>query len=306
MKASDLPSKIVLPFADGAGSTYRRDVPVPSQIGVTNGAASFTDGFPPDTFQALTAGGVPADGKDVNGLLHQMSAWDRWLAAGGPARFDAGFANSIGGYPLGATVQSNASPQVSFVSLVDNNTTDPNSGVAGVWAVSSAALYTVGTFACTPNTLNPVNIFWNGPVYRNINIQFSDVLTAGIPDSSSPTGLSHFGVSIGIRASDGSISTTSMPIFALKYSQKSLNYGSIVAQGTDFDTSQMRVLSNIYGAAYGSLPNALADTQSTTEVSDSRNTTYGELNMRHQGGLTGLVLTPASTWLSGTFTLHAS
>ena len=34
-------------------------IPVPSQIGITPGAASFTDGFPPLTATPIGSGGIP-------------------------------------------------------------------------------------------------------------------------------------------------------------------------------------------------------------------------------------------------------
>ena len=56
MQLTDKPSKIALPFANAGG---KRTIPVASQIGVVAGAASFTDGFPPLTFNPISAGGIP-------------------------------------------------------------------------------------------------------------------------------------------------------------------------------------------------------------------------------------------------------
>lgn len=126
MLASAIPGKIVLPFANGAGGSYIRTVPVPSQIGITNGAASYTDGFPPLTFEPLASGGYAPDGKDFNGLLNAMSAWNRWQGAGGTVAYDSAFSTSVGGYPKGALLQSAVTNGKFFVSKIDNNTDNPD------------------------------------------------------------------------------------------------------------------------------------------------------------------------------------
>ena len=301
MKASDLPAKITLPFASGAPTANRATIPQASQISTNPGVASFTDGFPPVTMEPVASGGIPPRGQDFNGLLYEMTGWERWTAAAGPNHYDSAFSSAVGGYPQGAVLQSASNPQVSFTSLVDDNTSNPDTGGAG-WAVSSAALYAVGTYSVAVGTLTPLNIFWTGKTYRNINIQFKDAMTTG----SGPYPRTDCGIYIGILGIDGVISTTVHPIFAIYNYGQSVNYGSITAQGTDLDTSQMRVLSNIFGNAYGSLPDTLIDTQASSAQSDTRNMVYGELNNLHQGGLQGIQLTPVSPWLSGTFTLHAS
>lgn len=132
MNSSDIPAKFPIPFANAATATYTRQVPTGSQIGVNDGAASLTDGFPPLTFLPQTAGGVPPDGRDVNGILAQATAWARWQAAGGPIRFDNAFATAVGGYPLGATLQSTTAGVV-WQSTVQGNLTDPDGGSSAGW-----------------------------------------------------------------------------------------------------------------------------------------------------------------------------
>ena len=130
MQDSDTPTKIPLPFASSAGAGYINTIPTASQIGVTNGAASFTDGFPPLTFVPISSGGAGPFGKDFNGLLLQITAGLQWLQAGAPIYYDVGFSASIGGYPKGALL-SNATTLGSFwISEVDNNTTNPDTGGA--------------------------------------------------------------------------------------------------------------------------------------------------------------------------------
>ena len=64
------PTKITVPFAN-TGS--KNTIPVPSQISVTPGAASYTDGFPPLTMTPKASGGVPPFGQDMNGILYAIT-----------------------------------------------------------------------------------------------------------------------------------------------------------------------------------------------------------------------------------------
>ena len=106
MQDSNIPTKFPIPFANNAGPGFVRPIPQASQIGITPGAASLTDGFPPLNFNPVAAGGIPPFGEDMNGILLQITQWIRWLTAGAPLAWDSTYATAIGGYPLGAKVLS--------------------------------------------------------------------------------------------------------------------------------------------------------------------------------------------------------
>lgn len=127
MQLSQLPVKTQLPFA-ATGS--RNTIPVASQQATTPGAASFTDGFPPQTMQPIESGGTPPFGQDFNGVFFHTTSLTRWFSAGGPMMFDAAFAAAIGGYPMGARLTSAASPNVLWISTIDNNSNNPDSGTS--------------------------------------------------------------------------------------------------------------------------------------------------------------------------------
>jgi hypothetical protein len=131
MQASQIPSKLQLAFAANAGGSYIRTVPVASQIGITPGAASFNDGFPPLDFLNPSAGGSLVDGRDVNGVLKQLSDLLVWYSAGGVMNYDSTLQTAIGGYPKGALLQSAATPLLFWMSTADNNVTNPDTGGAG-------------------------------------------------------------------------------------------------------------------------------------------------------------------------------
>lgn len=133
MKLSDIPTKFQIPFGNAAGPSYIRPIPKASQIGITPGAASLTDGFPPLTFIPRGSGGVPPFGSDANGILFQTTGWSRWQNAGGTVYYDSVFSAGIGGYQSGALVRSNTIPGLFWESTVDDNTTDPDSALSVGW-----------------------------------------------------------------------------------------------------------------------------------------------------------------------------
>lgn len=131
MLASSIPVKFALPFAANATGSFSRQVPTASQLGITPGAASMNDGFPPLNFIDTAVGGIPPDGKDFNGILNQISAWSQWQNAGGIVPFDAAFSTAIAGYPKGATIAQTPFSGNLWLSIVDNNITNPDTGGAG-------------------------------------------------------------------------------------------------------------------------------------------------------------------------------
>lgn len=135
MLSSDIPDKIPLPFAN---SGTKNAIPTASQIGITPGAASLTDGFPPLTFTPVSAGGIPPSGADFNGIFNMITAVQQWQSAGGHFKYDSAFSTEIGGYPKGATLISDDNASI-FISLIDNNTDNPNSGTSTNWALLASA-----------------------------------------------------------------------------------------------------------------------------------------------------------------------
>lgn len=135
MQSSSQPVKISLPFA---ASGAKQPIPNQSQIGIEDGRASFSDGFPPLTRTQLSAGGVPPFGTDMNGILYSVTNIQQWQSAGGLFSFDATMATAIGGYPKGCLLVS-ADATKYWQSTVDNNTSNPDTGGAGwIDPISSA------------------------------------------------------------------------------------------------------------------------------------------------------------------------
>lgn len=155
MQDSNIPSKFPIPWANAAGGSFIVTIPTASQIGITPGAASLTDGFVPVNFVNDSAGGVNPRGVDFNGILKQITQWCQWEQAGAPVAYDATFSAAIGGYPKGA-VLSAATLGAFWLSTVDNNSTNPDAGGAG-WVswlsgryLNTQRFLTAGTFTYTP------------------------------------------------------------------------------------------------------------------------------------------------------------
>lgn len=128
MNDSDLPTlKFPIPWGASAGPGYIRPIPVDSQIGIEDGAASLTDGFPPVTMTPVGAGGLWPFGQDANGIFFEVTGWLRWVQAGAPIGYDGSFSTAIGGYPKGAVI-AGATAGSYWYSQVNANPTDPDSG----------------------------------------------------------------------------------------------------------------------------------------------------------------------------------
>lgn len=141
MDNTDIPTKFPIPWGNSAGGAFIRNIPEASQIGVTPGAASLTDGFPPLNFDPVAAGGIPPFGQDFNGIFKQVTAWLQWAQAGGAVPHDATFSTAIGGYPMGAMLIADTYQRL-WVSTSNNNATDPDSAGAG-WITMAHAWATL-------------------------------------------------------------------------------------------------------------------------------------------------------------------
>ena len=118
------PKLMTKPFAD---SGNRNVIPVePFTDPNKTNYASYSLGFPPVTMIPTETGGKPPEGADFNGALFDDTSHTVFQNAGGQYRFDAEFTETIGGYSIGDVLQSNDGKS-SYVSLINNNTTDFNS-----------------------------------------------------------------------------------------------------------------------------------------------------------------------------------
>lgn len=178
MQLTNIPLKLVLPFAN---SGSKNTIPTASQIGITPGAASLTDGYPPLTRTPIAAGGVPPSGLDMNGILYEATAINRWANAGGGYIFDSTFANdsNVGGYPKGARILR-TDGQGYWLNTVENNVTDPESSPVG-WVPdftsgSTAITMTSANVTLTPLQYGKPTIIISGTLTANLNLIFPAIV----------------------------------------------------------------------------------------------------------------------------------
>ena len=136
MQSSNAPAYLPAPWASAAGAGYIRTIPTASQVGITPGAASLADGFPPLNFTAVSVGGVPPSGADMNGILNLVTKNIQWQQAGGWYQFNGSFATQIGGYPAKAVLLNSTGTGFWF-NATDGNQTNPDAGGAGWQAIGA-------------------------------------------------------------------------------------------------------------------------------------------------------------------------
>lgn len=120
-----------------ASDGLKNNIPAERNGGLAQEAATYAEGFPNITMTPISVGGKPPSGKDMNGVLYEISAHTVWQNQGGRYRFDQAFCDTIGGYPKGA-VLLNDKGDAEYISLVEQNrinfNTEPNNKA---WAVLS-------------------------------------------------------------------------------------------------------------------------------------------------------------------------
>lgn len=151
MQSTDIPPRFNIPWAASVIAPYIRAIPETPDPEV--GSASLQQGFPPANFEPIGSGGVPPFGADFNGALNQITKWLQWQAAGGSAPYNGTFQAAIAGYPVGAMVASLTTAGLLWLSIAEDNMTDPDAAGAGwvpVWTVEPVRIVTLsGAFTTT-------------------------------------------------------------------------------------------------------------------------------------------------------------
>lgn len=154
MAGQPQPTRLLKAFAaDAISDDITLPIPEPSQVAIEPGAASLTDGFPPACFQDPASGGVLPSGADFNGVLRMATEPAAYLMAGQRPFYDATLQTFMGGYAIGSVLAQAANPAASWVSIVDANMSDPDTGGAG-W-VSSVTLYSNAALATVNDVVLP-------------------------------------------------------------------------------------------------------------------------------------------------------
>lgn len=125
---------------------------------------TWVDGTPQITLTPIADGGKAPKGQDFNGVLNAITKHTIFNQNGERYKWDSSVVTEFGGYAKDAIVQSNDGLR-EYISLVDNNTNDPNvGGVANVWRVYAGngsvpnATSTVAGIMPVINSLNNTSV----------------------------------------------------------------------------------------------------------------------------------------------------
>lgn len=117
MQTLTKPQVLPAPIADTGLKNVIPDNPTGTYL------ASVKGGFPAITMTAKADGGVPPDGKDLNGFYNILSQFYFYTQNGGVFTFDQSVSNAIGGYPQGAVLYWKHDNVIERVeSQIENNT----------------------------------------------------------------------------------------------------------------------------------------------------------------------------------------
>ncbi|TCJ96126.1 tail collar domain [Volucribacter psittacicida] len=120
-----------------ASNGLKNDIPKERTDSIPKESATYSEGFPQITMTPISMGGKAPAGKDMNGILNELSAHTVFLNQGGIYKFNLAFANEIGGYSKGAILINDNYDKL-FISLVDKNKTNFNtSSYEGKWSIVS-------------------------------------------------------------------------------------------------------------------------------------------------------------------------
>lgn len=177
MNSSDIPSRYSKAFSINGN---KNNIPTESSTSTLgNGEATFDSGFPPLTMTAISAGGIPPDGKDMNGILYSITLKQQWQDVGMGYSFNQTFATSISGYPKGAILPS-SDLTGRWLNLNNGNLTSPESASgndtgwvpAGSYGITSITLS--GSSSVTMSSIQAAKerIVLTGALTANINLIF--------------------------------------------------------------------------------------------------------------------------------------
>lgn len=166
--------KITEPFGASADpTTITLPVPNTSPGAPAPNRASFDTAFPAICFRPITSGGQPPSGKDFNGLFFMLSQYALTVQAGQAiVGYDVATQTAIGGYPINALL-TKASGFGYWLSIVDANMTDPDTGGAG-WSSLTPDPTGVLQLAVATGTYNDYS-----PTGFNNSIGFLDITPSG-------------------------------------------------------------------------------------------------------------------------------
>lgn len=145
------PKRLTKAFAEEG---LKNTIPETANENTAANAATYSKGFPAVTMTPIAVGGQPPSGKDMNGILYELSSHIAYMNKGGQYKFDADFCEEVGGYDVGAVVQSDDGLTL-YANQSPKNKTNPNSRSSKGWKIiASDAVW--GEVEKKPHTVNSI------------------------------------------------------------------------------------------------------------------------------------------------------
>lgn len=134
MESFTVANPIFIPAPFARDSAYKNTIQKTRQSGQDQEDMTWTDGAPLITMTPKDNGGLAPKGQDFNGVLNAATENTVFVQNGGRYKWSSDVITNYGGYAKDAIIQSDDGV-AEYISLVDDNTVNPNSTLGTSWAV---------------------------------------------------------------------------------------------------------------------------------------------------------------------------
>lgn len=171
------PKRLTKAFAEEG---LKNTIPETANENTAANAATYSKGFPAVTMTPIAVGGQPPSGKDMNGILYELSSHIAYMNKGGQYKFDADFCEEVGGYDVGAVVQSDDGFTL-YVNQSPKNKTNPNSRSSKGWKIiaSDAVWGEVEKKPHTVNSIEELRSYSGTAEVVNVKAYYADTTSGG-------------------------------------------------------------------------------------------------------------------------------
>lgn len=170
------PIHIPAVFAEGGN---KNPIQKTLQVGQDPQSMTWTSGTPLITMTPIADGGKAPQGQDFNGVLNAVCAHTVFGQNGGRYKWSADVISNYGGYSKDFIIQSD-NGVTEFISLVDNNTVNPNTTLGTSWAVYAGQGSVPNASSTTAGILRVLNVLTstdiNAALSANMGKQIQDIL----------------------------------------------------------------------------------------------------------------------------------
>lgn len=171
------PKRLTKAFAEEG---LKNTIPETANENTAANAATYAKGFPAVTMTPIAVGGQPPSGKDMNGILYELSSHIAYMNKGGQYKFDADFCEEVGGYDVGAVVQSDDGLTL-YANQSPKNKTNPNSRSSKGWKIiaSDAVWGEVEKKPHTVNSIEELRSYSGTAEVVNVKAYYADTTSGG-------------------------------------------------------------------------------------------------------------------------------